>query len=98
VTKNRDESGKATVELTALNAGPKAQIHYATTPEVSASSPTVPDVVFESDATVLWFLAVDPEGKLPIGDAEKWTNTLTLGPTTSRVTIKGDGRSILLVP
>ena len=42
------------------------------------SSPTVQDVVFESDATVLWFRAVDPEGKLPTGDAEKWTNTLTL--------------------
>ena len=78
VTKSRDDSGKATIELTALNAGPKAQIHYASTPDVSASSPTVPDVVFESDATVLWFLAVDPEGKLPTGDAEKWTNTLTL--------------------
>jgi hypothetical protein len=78
VTKNRDDAGKATIELTALNASPKAQIHYASTPDVSAASPTVPDVVFESDATVLWFLAVDPEGKLPTGDAEKWTNTLTL--------------------
>lgn len=78
VTKSRDDFGKATIELTALNAGPKAQIHYASTPDVSASSPTVPDVVFESDATVLWFLAADPEGKLPTGDAEKWTNTLTM--------------------
>jgi len=78
VTKSRDDSGKATIELTALNAGPRAQIHYAETTGVSASSPIVPDVVYESDATVLWFLAVDPEGTLPTGDAEKWTNTLTL--------------------
>ncbi len=78
VTKNRDDSGKATIELTAINAGPKPQIHYATTSDVSVASPIVPDIVFEDDATVLWFLAVDPDGKLPTGDPEKWTNTLTL--------------------
>ncbi len=36
VTKNRDDLGKATVELTAMNAGPKPQIHYATTSDVLA--------------------------------------------------------------
>jgi hypothetical protein len=78
VTKNRDDAGKATIELTASNAGPKPQIHFAKTSDVSASSPLVPDVVFDSDETVLWFLAVDPEGKLPTGEPEKWTNTLSL--------------------
>ena len=78
VTKNREDNGKATIEVTALNAGPKPRIHVAPTSDVSEASPTVADVVFESDSTVLWFLAVDPEGKCTTGDPEKWTNTLTL--------------------
>jgi hypothetical protein len=79
VTRSRDdESGKATIDLTAINAGEKARIHYAESEDVSASSPTVPDVTYESAATVLWFLAVDPDGKHETGVAEKWTNTLTI--------------------
>jgi hypothetical protein len=38
----------------------------------------VSDFTFESDATVLWFLAVDPEGKHETGPAVKWTNSLTI--------------------
>jgi hypothetical protein len=79
VTRSRDDdTGKATIDLTAINAGEKARIHYAETDDVSATSPTVPDVTFESTATVLWFLAVDPDGKHETGAAEKWTNTLTI--------------------
>ncbi|QGM48238.1 anti-phage-associated DUF499 domain-containing protein [Methylocystis heyeri] len=78
VTRTRDDDGKATIDLTAINGGDKVRIHYAPTDAVSASSPAVPDVTFESDATVLWFLAVDPEGKHDTGPAEKWTNTLTI--------------------
>jgi hypothetical protein len=79
VTRSRDdETGKATIDLTPINGGDKVRIHYAPTDAVSTASPVVPDLTFESDATVLWFLAVDPEGKHETGPAEKWTNTLTI--------------------
>ena len=79
VTRSRnDETGMATIDLTPINGGDKVRIHYAPTDAVSAASPVVPDLTFESDATVLWFLAVDPEGKHETGAAEKWTNTLTI--------------------
>ena len=101
VTRSRDdETGKATIELTAINAGPKGRIHYSRTADVSSASPTIPDVVFESDETALWFLAVDPDGKNATGDAEKWINTLTLthqpkdvmGKRTVTLDVKPHGR------
>ncbi|MCW2282581.1 hypothetical protein M2323_000342 [Rhodoblastus acidophilus] len=78
VTRSRDDSGKATIEVTAISAGPKAKILYSKSSDISEASDAVPDVVFDSDATVLWFLAVDPDGKFPTGAAEKWTNSLSL--------------------
>jgi hypothetical protein len=79
VTRSRDDdSGKATVEITALNAGSKARVHYAADEAVSTASPLIPDQIFETDATVLWFLAVDEQGKHQTGPSEKWCNTLTL--------------------
>jgi hypothetical protein len=73
-----DETGKATIELSAANGGDKVRIHYSEKDDVSAASPVVPDLTFESDATVLWFLAVDPGGKHTTGAAEKWTNSLSI--------------------
>jgi hypothetical protein len=79
VTRSRnDETGMATIDLTPINGGDKVRIHYAQTDDVSAASPVVPDLTFESDATVLWFLAVDPDGKHETGPPEKWMNTLTI--------------------
>jgi hypothetical protein len=79
VTRSRDDgSGKATIEITAVNAGPKARIYYGSDDAVSAKSDPIPDQIFETDATVLWFLAVDEEGRHETGPAERWTNTLTL--------------------
>ncbi len=79
VTRSRnDETGVATIDLTPINGGDKVRIHHSQTEDVSAASPVVPDLTFESDETVLWFLAVDPDGKHEIGPAEKWNNTLTI--------------------
>jgi hypothetical protein len=79
VTRSRnDDTGMATIDLTPINGGDKVRIHYAQTDDVSAASPVVPDLTFESDATVLWFLAVDPDGKHETGPPEKWMNTLTI--------------------
>ena len=47
-------------------------------PSVSTASPVIPDTIFETDETVLWFLAVDPDGEHETGDASRWSNKLTL--------------------
>ncbi|MBN8978630.1 MAG: DUF499 domain-containing protein [Rhizobiales bacterium] len=73
-----DKTGTSTIELTPIEAGPRAEIHWATTPDVSAKSPLIPDFIIERDETVLWFLAVDPDGKHETGEPVKWMNTLTL--------------------
>ena len=79
VTRSRDDAtGKATIDLTPVNAGEKPKIYFSEKEDVSTNSPLVPDITFESDATVLWFLVVDPEGKNETGPAVKWTNTLTI--------------------
>lgn len=61
-----------------MNAGAKARVYYADNDKVSTSSPMIPDLIFPTKATMLWFLAVDEEGKHETGPAEKWCNTLTL--------------------
>ena len=38
----------------------------------------VPDTIWTTDATLLWFVAVDPDGQHETGEPVCWTNTLTL--------------------
>jgi hypothetical protein len=79
VTRLRDDAtGAATIDLTPVNGGEKAKIHFSQTDDVSTASPLVPDVTFESDATVLCFLVVDPDAKHETGSAVKWENSLTI--------------------
>ncbi|MEY9524412.1 hypothetical protein ABIF70_005553 [Bradyrhizobium japonicum] len=101
VTKGyNDETGKATIELTPTDAGTNARIHFSALSDVSAKSPLVPDLIMERDETVLWFIAVDPDGKHETGEAVKWTNTLTLtheprevmGKRTVTLTVKPRGK------
>ena len=69
LARNYDEqTGVATIELTATDAGPNGKIHFAQTSDVSAKSPIVPDLIMEWNETVLWFVAVDPDGKHETGD------------------------------
>ncbi|KOX56111.1 hypothetical protein ADL19_10425 [Streptomyces purpurogeneiscleroticus] len=86
ITQSRDdETGKATIRLTVSHAGPNARIHFATKADVSASSPVLSDTIIERDETVLYFLAVDPDGKHETGEPERWSNTLTLTHERSEV-------------
>ncbi len=73
-----DETGKATIEVSATDAGPNARVHYASTPDVSVSSSTIPDTIFETSETALWFLAIDPDGKHETGASVRWSNKLTI--------------------
>jgi hypothetical protein len=94
-----DQTGVATIELTPTDAGPNGRVHWAATADVSAKSPVVPDLIIERNETVLWFLAVDPDGKHETGEPVKWANTLTLthepkvvvGKRTVALTVKPRG-------
>ena len=73
-----DRTGEATLEIMARDAGPHGRVHWAATSQVSSASPIVPDTIWKTDATSLWLLAVDPDGKHETGDPRHWTNKLTL--------------------
>lgn len=77
--KDYDErTGNATLEVTASAAGPKGRVHFSLAADVSVSSPTLEDVQYQTDATAVWFLAVDPDHKHETGEPKRWTNKLKL--------------------
>lgn len=84
------ETGRATIEVLAKDAGRNGQVHFATEASVSSASPLVQDFVFETDEIVLWFLAVDPDGEYETGEPTKWENELTI---THQPTRMPDGRT-----
>jgi hypothetical protein len=90
----KEDSGTAVLEILAKDAGPHGRVHVATEPGVSADSPAVPDTIFETNETVLWFLAVDPDGTHETGDPLRWENKLTL--THERITLPGGKRRVEL--
>jgi hypothetical protein len=73
-----DATGRATLDVKALHAGPNAQVHYDTKAEVSTKSPRATNATLETDATKLWFIAVDPTGGHETGPATIWDNQLTI--------------------
>ncbi len=73
-----DQTGEATLEILARDTGKSGRVHYAANSAVGDSSPTVPDTIWKTDATVLWFVAIDPDGQHETGDPVKWANKLTL--------------------
>ena len=82
-----DKTGKATIEVNARNAGEHGQVHFSSEPSVSESSPLIPDTIFETEETRLYFLAVDPDGGHDTGEVVSWSNKLTL--THSRQELPG---------
>jgi hypothetical protein len=90
----KEDTGTAVLEILAKDAGPHGRVHYANEPGVTADSPTVPDTIYETTDTVLWFLAVDPDRLHETGDALRWENKLTL--THERITLPGGKRRVEL--
>lgn len=82
-----DETGEATIEVLIKDAGPHGRVHFSTSPSVSKSSDIVPDTIFPTKETRLYFLAVDPDGEHETGDIYTWSNKLTL--THDRQEISG---------
>lgn len=73
-----DKTGKATIEVSARNAGQHGRVHFSPEPSVSENSPTIPDTIFETEETRLYFLAVASAGEHETGEVATWTNKLTL--------------------
>ena len=88
-----DGTGEATLELIPRDAGKNGRVHYAATSQVSSVSPVVPDTIWKTNATALWFAAIDPDGKLETGDLVAWTNKLTL---THQPRLTGTKRTVEL--
>lgn len=77
--RNYDEqTGVATIAVSARDAGPRGRVHVASQPGVSAASPVIVDEVFDTDATVQYFLAVDPDKPDHTGEPLRWSNKLTI--------------------
>ncbi len=73
-----DESGTATLEVTPRDAGVHGRVHFASTADVTSASDQLTDTIVETDKTVLYFRAIDPDGKHESGDVVRWANKLTI--------------------
>lgn len=90
----KEETGAATLEVIARDSGPHGRVHFARDQSVHANSPCLPETVYETSETVLWFLAIDPDGEHETGEAKRWENKLTL--THERVILPGGRRRVEL--
>ncbi len=88
-----DLSGTATLRVTALHAGDSAVVYWASVPDVSTRSTRLEQPRLETDATRLFFLAVDPSGANEMGAAVEWSNRLTI---THQPRAGIDGRTVEL--
>jgi hypothetical protein len=73
-----DGTGTASLSVVARDAGPAPKVFYDKTPAVSARSPQMTDAKLTTDATRLWFLAIDPSGAHEAGPPVPWSNKLTI--------------------
>ena len=88
-----DRTGEAHVAVRSSHAGKSPQVFYSSDPNVSASSGTLlPSEVLKTDATSLWFVAVDADGQHETGPAVPWKNQLTI---THEVQTLPDGRRLV---
>lgn len=89
---HRDETGLATLEVIARDAGNAPQIYWDTKATVSAASGTrLTDKAFRTKAVRVWFVAVDPQGAHETGPARDWSNKLTI-----KHEVKGAGNKRLV--
>lgn len=71
-------TGKVVLQITAVGAGKAPQIYWDTSPAVSAKSQRLDDPKLETDATRLYFIAVDPKGEHETGEPTSWMNQLII--------------------
>jgi len=73
-----DATGTATLAITARDTGANGRVHWGRSPDVTSASEQLTDVIFETDEAVLYFRAIDPDGKHDTGEAIPWKNRLTI--------------------
>lgn len=88
-----DDTGAVTLAVQALDAGQNPRIHAAEGSAVNEGSPLLTEQRFTTTALRMAFLAVDPKGEHPTGDAYVWRNQITLQHTVSPC---ADGRRVEL--
>ena len=79
------ETGEATIEVVLKNGGTNGRVHYSVSKDVSIGSDVVPDTIFKTMETRLYFLGVDPDGGHESGDPYSWSNKLTLTHMTQEL-------------
>lgn len=87
------DTGAVTLSVQAVDAGQTPRIHMAEGTFVNESSSELKDLRFTTTALRLAFVAIDPRGDHPTGDAYVWRNKITLQHTTSP---SADGRKVEL--
>ena len=73
-----EATGQATLRIGTAYAGKSPVIRYSETPDVEKDGKPLDQNPLVTDATKLWFLVTDPEGKHEQGDAVVWSNKLSL--------------------
>jgi len=74
-----DDTGEATLEVVARNAGKTPVVYWGTKADVSRSNGNkLTDRTYKTTAVRVWFLAEDPSGAYETGAAAGWSNRLTL--------------------
>lgn len=73
-----EETGEATLEITARNAGASPRLYWDTKPSVTPKSQQLKDSKFTTKAPRVWFLAEDPKGEYERGTPASWSNRLTI--------------------
>lgn len=72
------ETGEATLEVSPIHAGTKAQIVKGKTDAISPNSEKLTEFRFQTREPRLCFIAVDPSGEHEVGPPVVWTNELTI--------------------
>jgi hypothetical protein len=73
-----DRTGTATLSITSSNAGKTPVIRFSETADIAKNSELLESNPLKTNATRLWFLVTDPDGKHEQGDPVSWSNTLSL--------------------
>ncbi len=85
-----DRTGEAQIHVRALHAGKSPVIYYGPGPDITAKTGArLTNDILPTDATSLFFIAVDPNDEHETGSAVPWKNRLTL---THEIQTLPDGR------
>ena len=88
------DTGAVTLSVQAVDAGQTPRIHMAEGTFVNESSPELKELRFTTTALRLAFVAIDPKGDHPTGDAYVWRNKITIQYTDAP---SADGRKVELI-